>query len=320
MVALFNIIGILQGGFMLNDTLNKISRLMYLLNELDNGEVFLPNIAEDLNVTLRTIQRDMRILEDAGFPFANTKKGAYCFVEGFSLQRMRLNAKEAAMLALIGDIAHNLGGGFADTYMELRNKIVENRRNPFFIKIAKGQAFKDPQLMKILEQAVNEQRQVKVNYENSPLSGRAISPLKIAWFNGFWYLLAYGKDEHILKLRLDKIKSIKPLATHFSRPQKLEKILRDSASIWFEENRKIKVNLTVDREVAQYFKKREYFPKQKIVKTAKDGTLTVECAVGRFEEILPTILEWIPYIVVQDPKELKDLVAQKVKEYNSKIK
>ena len=241
-------------------------------------------------------------------------------MEGFSLQRMRLNAKEAAMLALIGDIAHNLGGGFADTYKELRNKIVESRRNPFFIKIAKGQAFKDPQLMKILEQAVNEQRQVEITYENSPLSGRAISPLKIAWFNGFWYLLAYGKDETILKLRLDKIKKIKPLATHFSRPQKLEKILRDSASIWFEENRTHKVRMTIDREVARYFKQREYFPKQKIVKTAKDGTLTMECAVGRFEEIVPTILEWIPYIVVQEPKELKTLVAEKIKQYSGKIK
>lgn len=305
---------------MQNETLNKISRLMYILNEFDKGEVFLPNIADELDVTLRTVQRDLHILEDAGFPLANTKKGAYCFVEGFSLQRMRLNAKEAAMLALMGDISHSLGDGFAETYKELRNKIVESRNNPFFIKIAKGQAFKDTQLLKTLEQAINEQQHVEISYENSSLSGRAISPLKIAWFNGFWYLLAYGKDETILKLRLDKIKGAILLETVFERPQKLEKILQDSASIWFEENRKIKVNLTVDAEVAQYFKKREYFPKQKIVKTAKDGTITLECAVGRYEEILPIILEWIPHIVVQEPKELKDLVGKKVKEYSSKIK
>ena len=304
---------------MQNETLNKMRRLMYILNELDNGEIFVTTIAKDLDVTIRTIQRDLHILEDAGFPFANTKKGAYCFVEGFSLQRMRLNAKEAAMLALMGDIAHSLGGGFAETYKELRNKIVESRNNPFFIKIAKGQAFKDPKLLKTLEQAINEQQHLEIGYENSPLSGRSISPLKIAWFNGFWYLLAYGKDELILKLRLDKIKSAKPLATHFSRPKKLDKILQDSASIWFEENRKIKVHLIVDGEVAQYFKKREYFPKQKIVKTAKDGTLTVECSVGRYEEILPTILEWIPHIVVQEPKELKDLVVDKINQYKRKL-
>ena len=306
---------------MLNDTLNKISRLMYILNELDKGEIFLPDVASDLGVTLRTIQRDLKILEDAGFPVANTKKGAYCFVEGFSLQRMRITAKEAAMLAVLSDIAHSLGGNFANTYENLRCKVIEpNKENPFFIKIAKGQAFKDPKLMKTLEQAINEQSHIVIKYENSPLSGRTISPLKIAWFNGFWYLLVYGKDETILKLRLDKIKGATLQNTTFARPKKLEKILQDSSSVWFEENRTHKVRMTIDREVARYFKQREYFPKQKVVKTAKDGTLTVECAVGRFEEVVPTILEWIPYIVVQEPKELKDLVAGKIKQYSSKIK
>ena len=292
---------------------------MYLLNELDNGEVFLPSIAEDLNVTLRTIQRDMRILEDAGFPFANTKKGAYCFVEGFSLGRARITAKEAAMLALMGDIAHSLGGSFTDTFEELRSKVMErNSPNPFFIKIAKGQAFKDPKLMKVLEHAIKERKHVAIGYENSKLSGRAISPLKIVWFDGFWYLLAHGKDETILKLRLDKIQSAKLLGSTFPRPQKLEAILKDSASVWFEENRTHKVRLSIDGEVAKYFKQREYFPKQKIVKTAKDGTLTVECAVGKFEEITPTILAWLPYIVVQEPKELVNLVNQKVETYRKK--
>lgn len=306
---------------MQGETLNKVTRLMYLLNELDNGEIFVSAIAEELDVTIRTVQRDLRILEDAGFPFANTKKGAYCFVEGFSLQRMRVTAKEAAMLALMGDIAHSLGGSFEETFKELRSKVMESgKENPFFIKIAKGQAFKDPKLMKTLEQAINNRNHIIIKYENSPLSGKTISPLKIAWFNGFWYLLAYGKDETILKLRLDKIKGATLQDTTFARPKKLEKILQDSASVWFEENRTHKVRMTIDREVARYFKQREYFPKQKIVKTAKDGTLTVECAVGRFEEIVPTILEWIPYIVVQEPKELKTLVADKIKQYSSKIK
>ena len=52
---------------MLNDTLNKVTRLMYILNELDNGEIFVTTIAKDLGVTLRTVQRDLHILEDAGF-------------------------------------------------------------------------------------------------------------------------------------------------------------------------------------------------------------------------------------------------------------
>lgn len=305
---------------MLNDTLNKISRLMFILNELDNGEILVPNIAQELNVTMRTIQRDMRVLENAGFPFSNTKKGAYCFVEGFSLQRIRISSQEAAMLALMSDIAHGLGGDFEGTYQDLRNKIIEhNKISPFFIKIDKGQVFKNPKLMKELEDAITKQTQIEIQYESSKLSGKAVSPLKIAWFNGFWYLLAYGKDKLILKLRLDKIQGLKPINSTFKRPAKLEKILQDSASVWFEENRKIKVCVTIDAEVAKYFKQREYFPKQKILKTAKDGALIIESQVGRYEEITPVILEWIPYIVVQEPKELKEQIADKINQYKRKI-
>lgn len=305
---------------MLNDTVNKIGRLIYILNELDKGEIFLPRIANDLGVTLRTIQRDLHILEEARFPLTNIRKGTYCFVEGFSLGRASVTAREAAMLALTADIAYTLGGPFEYTYKLLHDKIIGQQQNPFFVKITHGQAFKDQNLVKVLEKAINNRNHVVIEYENSKLSGRTISPLKIAWFDGFWYLLANGKDETILKLRLDKIQAVKPLNTTFNRSPKLEKILDDSASIWFEENREIKVRLTIASEVAKYFEKRVYFPKQKIVKTAKDGSLVVECEVGRYEEIVPTILQWIPHIIVQEPKELKNLVRKKVKEYNSKIK
>ena len=42
-------------------------------------------------------------------------------------------------------------------------------------------------------------------------------------------------------------------------------------------------------------------------------------AVGRFEEIIPTILEWIPHIVVQEPAELKALIAGKIAQYSRKL-
>ena len=306
---------------MLNDTLNKISRLMYILNEFDRGEVFLCDIAEDLSVTLRTIQRDLRVLEDAGFPFANTQRGAYSFVEGFSLKRMHLTAKQAAMLAMMSDISKSLGGGFYDTYKELRNKVTQAHDiNPFYIKVIKGQNIKDSVKMKVLENAIRLRQKVQLDYGESKITGRALSPLKIVWFNGFWYLLANGKDETILKLRIDKIKTAKMLDETFTRPAKIENILKDSSSIWFEENRTITVNLWVDAEAAKYFKQREYFPKQKNVKTEKDGSLILECSVGKFEEVFPTILEWIPHIKVQSPQELKDLIAQKVSEYQKIIK
>ena len=71
--------------------------------------------------------------------------------------------------------------------------------------------------------------------------------------------------------------------------------------------------------MASYFEKKEYFPRQKVVKkSGKDG-LVLECFAGKYEEILPTILAWIPHITVQEPKELKDLVSEKIVAYEKKI-
>ncbi len=306
---------------MLGDTLNKISRLMYILGEFDKGEVYLSDIAEELMVNVRTIQRDIKILESAGFPIANPSKGEYCFVEGYSLQKLQLSAKEAAMLALLSSIAGSLGGSFQETYISLRNRILENdKANPFYIKLPKGQAFLDDNHSKLIEKAIKKQEKLTIEYDKSKLSGKDISPLKIAWFDGFWYLLALGKDEKILKLRLDKIKNLTPTGVIFKRPKSVEKILEESASVWFEGNRDKRVELAVAPEVAPYFEKKEYFPKQKVLKKAGKDGLVLESFTGKYEEILPTILAWIPHITVQDPKELKDLVAEKIATYNGKIK
>ncbi len=306
---------------MLGDTLNKISRLMYILGEFDKGEVYLADIAEELAVNVRTIQRDIKILESAGFPIANPSKGEYSFVEGYSLQKLQLSAKEAAMLALLSSIAGTLGGSFEETYISLRNRILENdKQNPFYIKLPKGQAFLDDTHSKLIEKAIKKQEKLTIEYDKSKLSGKDISPLKIAWFDGFWYLLALGKDDVILKLRLDKIKKLTPTGVFFKRPQKIEKILEESVSVWFESKRDKRVELAVSAEAASYFEKKEYFPKQKVVKKlAKDGII-LECFTGKYEEILPTVLAWIPHITVQEPTELKELLAEKIAVYKNKIK
>ena len=294
---------------------------MFLLNEFDRGNVHLGSLADELLVNVRTLQRDIRVLEDAGFPIANPAKGEYCFVEGYSLQKMQLSAKEAALLALLSSIAGSLGGSFQETYVSLRNRILETTsENPFYIKLPKGQIFLDDDTSKIIERAIKKREKLKIVYEKSKISGKDISPLKIAWFDGFWYLLALGKNDVILKLRLDKIKSLTPTGLIFRRPEKIEKILEESVSIWFESARNTRVELQISARAAPYFEKKVYFPQQKNLKKTAKGELVLECFIAKYEEILPTVLAWLPHIIVRSPQQLADLVSTKITAYNQKIK
>ena len=137
--------------------------------------------------------------------------------------------------------------------------------------------------------------------------------------DGFWYLLALGYKNRLLKLRLEKITYCKVLDDTFSKPKNLQNILEESVNIWFETKRDKKAVLTVDKKVSKYFKEKNYFPKQKTVKEYKTGDIVLECYFAKEEEILHTILQWIPYITVKEPKSLIDSIKARIEDYKKKL-
>jgi len=63
---------------------NQIVRLVYMIHQLENGKtVRLANVAEKFGVSLRTVQRDLQVLEMAYVPIVDGKHpGSYKLVEG----------------------------------------------------------------------------------------------------------------------------------------------------------------------------------------------------------------------------------------------
>lgn len=304
----------------INDIAGKVKRLMYIANELDNGTVKISVIANDLGVSVRTIQRDIQTLEAGGFAISPQTKGAYSFVEGFSLKKMKISYEEFAMLAVFSDVANSLGEKFSDIYSSLKNKFLDQNNvseSPFFVKMLKGREYKDTMITRNIETAIECCYKIKVEYKSSTLDEKItkspIKPLKLLWFDGFWYLLALGEKNKLLKLRLEKISSCKVLSDKtFTKPNNLLKILNESVNIWFEIKRDNRAVLTIDKKVSKYFKEKNYFPKQRVIKENKDGSLTLECYFAKEEEILHTILQWIPYVTVKEPKSLLDTIKTKI--------
>ena len=78
--------------------LKKLTRLIYFLNILDTGEMRVQREARELDVTERTIQRDINDIDEGGFPLYKEAPGVYKFIEGFSLKKMNLTEAEASLL------------------------------------------------------------------------------------------------------------------------------------------------------------------------------------------------------------------------------
>lgn len=297
--------------------MNKISAIIFILNKLDCGEVTTKGLAEELNVSTKSIQRYIREIENAEFPLYNPQKGAYAFVEGFSLQKMLLSDTEAGLLVLLNSFVDSLKNKKIDKSFDMFKKRIlsEHADSPFFIKFQSGLKYEINEKTKTIEKAIKEQEYITIeSVYNKKLQN--LKPIKIAYFEGFWYLICLlGHKNKVLKYNIDNIKTITATNKYFEITSDINKILKESTNIYFEMERKIKVTLSVAQKAAKYFKVKEYFPLQKITKENKDGSLILECKIAKEEEILPTIFHWLPHIKVMEPKWLDNTIRGILKQY-----
>lgn len=292
-----------------NDMRKRIRRMMSILHTFDSGKIIsCRELAEEFNVSTRTIQRDLEILQ-GDFPVTSSAHGKYAFMEGYSLKQCKLSPEEASLMAFFHEMASSLGGNIEQTYESIYKKLVHIEYDTaFYAKLPSGVKLdKNLPFVGELEQAIDEYRQVEIHYlMKDKEKWFRLDPLKIIFFDGFWYLLAQldGKS-WVLKFRLDKIKDVKRLDAYFDPPENLDTMLAQSTNAWFNEKRNKKVVLKISKTAAPYFKQRVYFSEQKIKKENSDGELLLETVVCDKMEVIPTILSWMPHIIVESPKELK---------------
>lgn len=301
------------------DYAKKIMRLMFILNKLNgNGKVRTSELCEEFNVHIRSIQRDIALLNEAGFPVVSTEKGIYTFMEGFSLKKLMLSNEEASLISFFHEIADSLGKNFSESFRSLSNKLLSrDDDSPFYVKLPTTQAhMKNFPFVRELEQAIDDRQKISLTYEvEKGTEVFKLSPVKLINFEGFWYLLAMPEGKRAYwKFRSEKIKGLELLNENFDPPHNLKSILERSVNIWFTGEPGEKIVLEIDKDAAHYFKKKIYFPEQRIVKEKKDGTLVLETRAN-FNEVLRTIIHWIPDIRVLQPKELDTKIKGLLKEY-----
>ena len=100
----------------------RIFRLLYALGRLNSGgPVKTSELAEEFNVSLRTVQRDLELLNMTGFPLESVS-GGYRFVEGFSLQRVVVSPEEKFLLGLFYRLFSGAGMPFDAVAREFISK------------------------------------------------------------------------------------------------------------------------------------------------------------------------------------------------------
>ena len=283
-------------------------RLANILTKLNMGyQLSIKELAAEFGVSTRTISRDFDRL-NTYLPLLQDDETKKYYLESNYLGK--ITPQDIRNFAQLSGISHL----YPSLDMSFLRELLDSRAQQIYC--AKGYSFEDAsefkELFKVFGKAIQEQRQIGFVYKGEP---RLVQPYRLIHHHGSWYLAAVRKDQ----LRTYRISHIKLMhATHeypqFTPDQNIVKLVEDDESIWFGQDKQ-EIILSIDSQVAFYFKQRSILPEQQIVRELGDGGLLVSSKINHDMQLLPLIRFWIPYLKIVSPKGLQRQLEISLKEY-----
>lgn len=212
----------------------RASRLLSIMLLLQaRGRINATALAEELEVSVRTIYRDMNQLSAAGVPvFADRgSTGGFQLMDGYKTQLTGLTAEEASALFLLGlpNAAADLGLGEAmsgarrkiDAALPAERRLGADAVATRFHLDTTGwfKPIEKPEMLPALARAVWRERRIIVRYHSwNGESVRDLAPLGIVLKAGVWYLVALGRRGTPATYRVSSIRSLDMTDIAFRHP------------------------------------------------------------------------------------------------------
>ncbi len=266
---------------------DKLSiRLVQILSKFNNGEsLSAQELAQEFNVDTRTIQRDLN--ERLTFMPIKKENGRYV-LESFALGKLSFkDIQNFATLSGIAELYPKLDQGFIVDLLSHRVNKVLMVKNEGFQKV-------DYELFKDLGVAILKHNVLNFFYKEKE---RQIKPYKLVNYKGIWYLLGDENDK-LKHFNLDKISKLRTKNENFIPNEKLEEQIQNDPNIWLGESKE--VILKLDKNAKEYFFRKEILSNYQIIDE---------------DEILHLVKQWIPYIKILAPIELKIRLEDILKSY-----
>jgi predicted DNA-binding transcriptional regulator YafY len=228
--------------------------MMTLLLHLQvRGHAGGPELAELLQVSERTVQRDVEALVAAGVPVQSTRgpAGGYRLGGGYRTKLTGVGLDEAGALAFLGlagpaqqlGLGDMLQGAQAKVWASLTGEARERaRRSADRFHLDPPSWYDSPEPVPCLTQladAVWRDRRVRLEYvREGRAATREVSPLGLVLAAGDWYLMAL-RDDRRRTYRVSRVRSALVLDEPAERPAGF-----DLAAEWAQSRRDVERELT----------------------------------------------------------------------------
>lgn len=223
----------------------RASRLLTIMMLLQTrGRMSAEALSEELEVSVRTVYRDIDQLSAAGVPvYADVgRNGGFALLDGWRTRLTGLTPAEAQAIFLAGLPGPARELGLGDNMQQAELKLLaalppdwqaEAKRMSSRFHLDPGGWFQPGymhQHLKAVADAVWSETRLSIRYESwTRTTDREIEPLGLVLKGGIWYVVAQTEPDKFRTFRLSGIVALLVLDDHFQRPRDF-----DLSAYWAE--------------------------------------------------------------------------------------
>ncbi|CAG7629430.1 helix-turn-helix transcriptional regulator [Paenibacillus allorhizosphaerae] len=313
--------------------MSKSKRLMELMIAVNKRRRFtVRELAEEFNVSARTIMRDLQVLGELGLPLYAEygPYGGYRVLNERMLPPIMFSEQEAvAMFFAYQSLQHYGALPFNEESVSALNKFYYYLPDDTKLKIDKMKqrvVFWTPKRpaavphLKLLLDAALQQRPLRVVYESKNGSKeRTIQPIGVYSYNGFWYCPSYCflKEMH-LSFRVDRV-----LQAEWTEETHPKVDLSDfTITDWFKPpeetdrgtdlDQKLRVNVRLTAEGVRRCRWEAWFQEELKEEPSGEGQLTLYIQPDEIEFFSRYFVNLGADAVVLEPQEMVDFIRHSV--------
>jgi predicted DNA-binding transcriptional regulator YafY len=209
--------------------MNRIDRLFGIMTLLQSRKfvkaIFL---AEKFDISIRTVYRDIKSLEELGIPLSFEQTKGYFIVQGFFLPPLSLSMDEANALILMASLSDKFADKSIDkncqsALIKLRAILKASDKDKAEIISSNIRIWVPPgelpetDFLSTIQKAIVDKKIIEIEYTNNQneKSKRELEPIGLTFYSNQWHLISWcwNKNEY----RDFKVKMISKL-TETSKP------------------------------------------------------------------------------------------------------
>ncbi len=255
--------------------MNRIDRIAAILIQLQSRRVTkAQHIANRFGISLRTVYRDIRTLEEAGVPIIGEAGTGYSLADGYRLPPVSFTLDEATAFITAEKLVEKLtdqdnSSSFKSAMYKIR-AVLRNADKDYLtgidesVEVLRARCL--PQLpdhinpMQIILKAIAVRQVVSLSYFSfyrQTHTERCVEPVGVFYLDNHWHLIAWCQmQEDYRDFRFDRMLSVQHTEDVIS---KNHPSLKDYLAKVYEQRNLHRVVLRVDKEAALHLGEQKYY-------------------------------------------------------------